>query len=92
MAYIITTDGKLYVDTAFLNQVQHRMDPKYVMHHVGFGDFELRAPNCSPVSFDRVGGSEPFIPNQSGRCHLVRGPQEVIAEMLEKMSDHRQTK
>jgi hypothetical protein len=88
MAYMISDDGALYVDTQFINDVQHSKDwpggtPDCVLEHCGFGDFCLKFSNGARVTFDRYKDSdEPIIPEQSGRSHRARSSKELLTRML----------
>ncbi len=70
---LIDINGKLYADTAALSPLQKLG----TMVHVGFGDFEMSTP-VGDVYFARQFSSEPIIPDQDGRAHLVTGPQEAL--------------
>jgi hypothetical protein len=61
-------DGKnYYVDTAFINAVQH-VYPGATLRHMGFGEFTLDTPDGS-LEFDRMRG-KPFE-GQSGQSHQI---------------------
>jgi len=72
-------EGKLYVDTAFLNAIQAKM-PGSTMHHLGYGDFYLETPK-GKVQFDRKDGQITFE-GCEGRPHLVYGDAEAIRLMI----------
>ena len=71
-------EGKLYVDTAFLNAIQAKMSDS-TMIHTGFGDFTLETPK-GKVKFDRERGV-PFK-GCNGRTHLAYGDAEAIRLMI----------
>lgn len=61
-------DGsKWYVDTAFINAVQH-VYPGGHLRHMGFGEFVLDTPD-GRLDFDRMRGKN--FPGQSGRSHQI---------------------
>ncbi len=72
-------ETKVYVDTAFLNAVQHKV-PGSELVHMGYGEFYLKTPK-GKVQFDRMRGVD--FEGQSGRSHLVYGDAEAVALMLQ---------
>jgi hypothetical protein len=82
--HYVAPDGKLYVDTAFINAVQHVI-PKADLKHMGFGEFSLETPD-GEVEFDRTRGVE--FPGQSGRSHQMydsKGGQKVAEQVVKEM-------
>jgi hypothetical protein len=79
-------EGRLYVDSDFLNEVQHKMSGVHLMH-IGFGDFDMSSP-AGTISFRRSsdGVADEVMPLRVGRAHTVDGPQEAIAAMLRAMT------
>jgi hypothetical protein len=85
MAFMVNGNGELYVDTAFINQVQHSV-PDTVLKHLGFGDFALDFKDGRKVTFDRIDvGVGPDIPGQEGRKHRVRGDVDLVRTALAAM-------
>jgi hypothetical protein len=66
MAHHITEDGKIYVDTKFLNFTSRV--PGLEVRHMGFGEFALDTPK-GEVQVDRMRGVD--FPGQSGRSHQL---------------------
>ena len=70
---------KTYVDSAFINAIQHKV-PGATLQHMGFGEFYLNTPK-GRVDFDRMRGVD--FEGQSGRSHLLYGDDEAIKLVLE---------
>ena len=70
--------GKIYVDTAFINAIQHKVAGAS-LQHMGFGEFYLQTPK-GRVDFDRMRGVD--FDGQSGRSHLVYGDADAVELML----------
>jgi len=68
MAHHHERDGRIYVDTAFLNGTNRI--PGVTLKHMGFGEFYAETPK-GRVDFDRMRGMD--FPGQSGRSHEFRG-------------------
>lgn len=88
-AYVGTVyrDGKnTYIDTAFINNVSGML-PGFEVHHLGFGEFELKGPGNESVQFDRMRGKD--FPGQSGRSHLIYmhsgGDKKIISKLVASM-------
>jgi hypothetical protein len=80
-------DGKnYYVDTGFINHVQHVL-PGVELKHMGFGEFQLVSRE-GKVDFDRMRGRE--FPGQSGRSHQVYDDQggKLVEKMIQAMEQH----
>jgi len=77
--YVREDDGRVYVDTNFLNAVEKAI-PDSKVAHLGMGDFELTMPGGS-VKFIRA--DEHPIPGKVGRAHHVVGDAALIEQMLE---------
>lgn len=79
-------EGRLYVDSDFLNEVQHRLPGARLMH-VGFGDFDMSTP-AGNLAFRRSsdGVADEVMPLRVGRAHTVDGSQEAIAAMMKAMA------
>ena len=76
-------ETKLYVDTAFVNAIQHKV-PGAKLEHMGFGEFYLVTPK-GKVQFDRMRGVD--FEGQDGRSHLVYGDAEAVALMLQHAAE-----
>jgi hypothetical protein len=72
-------EGKLYVDTAFMNAVQAKLPKGCEIHHMGWGEGYLATP-VGRVEFDRMRGVA--FEGCSGRPHLVYGDAPAIELML----------
>ena len=83
MAFNIESDGSIYVDTAFLSDVQGVSEGE--MTHLGFGDFSLKFRDGTRIYFERQDDSSEKIPGQSGRKHRVTGPTVMVKAMLDSM-------
>ena len=68
MAHHHEQNGRIYVDTAFLNGTNRI--PGVTLKHMGFGEFYAETPK-GRVDFDRMRGKD--FPGQSGRSHEFRG-------------------
>ena len=68
MAHHHEQNGRIYVDTAFLNGTNRI--PGVTLKHMGFGEFYAETPK-GRVDFDRMQGKD--FPGQSGRSHEFRG-------------------
>jgi len=83
MAHHVAPDGKIYVDTAFINKVQ-RLSGMSV-RHMGFGEFTLETSK-GEVEFDRMRGKD--FPGKSGRSHQfydTKGGQKIAEWVIEQM-------
>lgn len=79
----VAPDGKLYVDTAFINAAARL--PGCNLEHMGFGEFSLKTPK-GEVEFDRMRG-RPFD-GMSGRPHQfydTNGGQKAAEWVIEEM-------
>jgi len=72
MAHHVAPDGKIYVDTAFINASGRLSGMK--VEHMGFGEFYLETPK-GRIEFDRMRGKD--FPGKSGRSHLLHPPKEA---------------
>ena len=74
------TDGKWYVDTAFINKCQRV--PGVSVEHMGFGEFYAETPK-GRVDFDRMRGKK--FEGQSGRSHQMYGEgADWLVKQVEK--------
>jgi len=77
-------DGKLYVDSDFINKSQHVWSGAE-LKHMGFGEFYLETPD-GIVEFDRMRGVD--FPGKSGRSHQMYdrgGGDKASRKLLQKM-------
>lgn len=86
MAHHVAPDGKIYVDTAFLNATNRVSELE--VRHMGFGEFSLNSP-WGEIEVDRMRGKD--FPGKSGRSHQfydtkggTKGAKRVIALMEKK--------
>lgn len=85
MAHHVAPDGKIYVDTAFLNATNRVSELN--IKHMGFGEFTLETPR-GEAEFDRMRGKD--FPGKSGRSHQfydTKGGQKIaewVIELMEK--------
>lgn len=83
-AHHYVAGGKIYVDTAFINTVQHVIAGAN-LKHMGFGEFSLETPD-GEIEFDRMRGKE--FPGQSGRSHQMydrSGGQKAADAIIKEM-------
>jgi hypothetical protein len=76
-------DGKLYVDTAFL-QNSGNVLPNSEVKHMGFGEFYIQTPDGT-VQFAR---KDPMtFDGMSGRCHLLYDDRKgaLVTELIIRM-------
>lgn len=79
----VAPDGKLYVDTAFINAAGRL--PGCSLEHMGFGEFSLKTPK-GEVEFDRMRGKA--FDGMSGRSHQfydTNGGQKAAEWVVEEM-------
>ena len=74
------SDGKWYVDTAFINKCQRVSGVS--VHHMGFGEFYAETPK-GRVDFDKMRGKK--FEGQSGRSHEMYGDgADWLVKQVEK--------
>ena len=84
--HYVAPNGKVYVDTAFLNSI--RGIPGTAVEHMGFGEFYADTPH-GRVDFDRMRGVD--FPGQSGRSHQMYGEGDSAKWLLQQMISKGQT-
>jgi len=77
-------DGKMYVDSNFLNSVRKIRDTfPNTLESMGFGEFYLKTPK-GRIDFDRMRGQD--FPGMVGRSHqLSSEPPELADELINAM-------
>lgn len=77
-------DGKLYVDTAFMQNSSHVL-PNSELKHMGFGEFYIQTPDGT-VQFARRDPME--FEGMSGRCHLLYDDKDfaLVNQLIEGMN------
>jgi len=87
MGHFVAPDGKIYVDTDFINRVQRL--PGCSVNHMGFGEFELVTKE-GKVEFDRMRGKE--FEGQSGRSHAFYDSEghsnRLALKIVKEMEQH----
>lgn len=87
MGHYVAPDGKIYVDTAFINGCQRL--PGVRVEHMGFGEFSLKTPK-GDVEFDRMRGKS--FEGMSGRPHAfydTKGGDTLAKEIVKEMEAHK---
>ena len=86
MGHHVTPDGKIYVDSDFLNSAQRV--PGVEIHHMGFGEFYFDTPK-GRVEADRMRGKD--FPGQGGRSHAFyddKGGTKAAEWFIEEAEKH----